>query len=384
MDSGDLSAVYPPALNQAISLDSLLDRFHSRLQEKFTAEFGQPISPGMPLLLSFVRADIQKVQSSVNEGFESIRDTIAEGVESMLRRLDEVLPPTVREPTTTYWLDRPGSIEDGFVGRKQELEAVDQNIKTRRLAVISGGAGSGKSRLAAEYAHRSRMNGFWTTAGNKLDATLTALAPSLGIDIGSRGDEKVAEEVRRALAALPPENLWVIDNLESLEQVNPLLNAAGLRLLITSRDDRSQELSTNQDAFQRLPELDPDTAIQWLATAWGINVDDSALEEIAQLVGCLPLALEMLAIRRGGYGQTPERVRDDLKKARTPIQLEGFREAGGTTIDYPQGVYNAITGTLEMLPPEVRAGISSLGYRADAPMPCYARQPASRVTNWEK
>ncbi len=64
----------------------------------------------------------------------------------------------------SYWLGRPASLDDYFVGREAELRDIADAFKEHRLVVVSGGAATGKSRLAAEYTHRSQLNGFWTTA----------------------------------------------------------------------------------------------------------------------------------------------------------------------------------------------------------------------------
>lgn len=100
----------------------------------------------------------------------------------------------------TSWIGRPASIGKAFLGRKTPMKDLKKVLKKRRVLVLSGGAGTGKSRLAAEYTHSFGARGFWTAAGDNVDRTLAALAPSLGILIEGRSDEEVAGEREVKLA----------------------------------------------------------------------------------------------------------------------------------------------------------------------------------------
>ena len=80
-----------------------------------------------------------------------------------IERIEET--PSLPSISYSYWLGRPATIGDGFVGREAELKAVGRAFEDSRAVVISGNAGSGKSRLATEYAHQAELQGFWTTAG---------------------------------------------------------------------------------------------------------------------------------------------------------------------------------------------------------------------------
>ena len=146
--------------------------------------------------------------------------------------------------------------QQGFYGRQLELEALGSAFKEGRAVILSGGAGSGKSRLASEYSHRADVKGFWTTAEVDVDSTLAGLAPALGVNVEGKDAAEIAGEVQRRLTVLPPEMLWVVDNLTDLEIANGLLNASGsVRLLITTRDSR-RHLLPAAVAFHRVaPEL---------------------------------------------------------------------------------------------------------------------------------
>ena len=273
------------------------------------------------------------------------------------------------KPPISYWVGRPASIEKGFVGRGTELDALAGDFADRRAAVISGGAGCGKSRLAVEHTYSSVERGFWTTAGDNVAQTLAALAQSLGVPLGGRGDDEIAGEVQVSLAALPSDTLSVIDNLGDLGLVNGLLSAAGpVRLLITTRDGRSNLLPCTV-AFQRLDVLESDPAVELLCSHSDCDPNDPDLPEIVEMAGRLPLALEMLAVRLGEPRQTPERLMDELSRAPTPIEFAAFQEVAGATVPRAEGVFATIAGTLAELPEDIREQLSPLGYVADVPVP---------------
>ena len=285
--------------------------------------------------------------------------------------------PSPTFPDANSWIGRPGSLGDAFVGRGAQMKTLRNALKQRRVVVLSGGAGTGKSRLAAEYTHSRGARGFWTAAAGTVDRTLAALAKFLDIPQEGRGDEEVAGEVRRTLPALPDGILWVVDNLGDLGLANGLADAtAPLKLLITTRDARRGLLSPNI-AYQEVRVLDPQSSVALLCSRNECEPDDPALQEIAEAVGHLPLALEMLAVRLGAPLQTPERVLEGLREAPTRIEIEAFKDSAGSTVERPEGVFATVAGTLAGLNAEHRRALEPLGYLADAP----ARLPlASALT----
>ena len=134
------------------------------------------------------------------------------------------------------------------------------STKSRRAAVISGGPGTGKSRLAAECTYDRGGKGFWTDAGSSVSETLAALAPSLDVETGTRSADEIAFDVERALADEAAETLWVIDNLTDLSLVNELLGRAGsVQLLVTTRDARACHTSSSLSEwiiFGQVPEAE--------------------------------------------------------------------------------------------------------------------------------
>lgn len=317
--------------------------------------------------------DLQVVTDIIGTRFTQISRQITEATHEIVETFQREPLNISRLPSVSYWLGLPPSLAENFVGREADLEALAEDFKNHRSVVISGGDGAGKSRLAAEYASRIEATGFWTTAGPNAEQTLSALASSLGVPMGEGRDAETASEVQRSLSELGPETLWVVDNVQDLDLVNELSSVVGpVRLLVTTRDARNSLLPPTF-AFRHIDVLDPDSAIALLGSRRRPGSrqvsSDPPFGEIAELVGRLPLALEMLAVRLGAPRQTPEGILEQLKTAATPIELEAFQDVAGATIPRVEGVYSTIVGTLAELTPEARNQISPLGYADDVPIP---------------
>lgn len=301
----------------------------------------------------------------------NLADIISERMVLLIQQAQSSAP----EPpsSTAYWLGLPPSLDEMFVGRESELATLAGDLENRQIVIISGGPGTGKSRLAAEYASRADVGGFWTTAGVNAMQTLIALADCVGVPVEGVSDEDIAREVQRRLSELPQETIWVIDNVQDLDMVTELSSAvSSIHLLATTRDARSNLLSPAA-AFREIQVLDADPAIALLCSrrrpesTW--DPQDKSLEEIAELVGRLPLALEFIAVRLGVPRQTPDRILGELKTTATPIELQAFQEVAGATIPRVEGLYATLVGTLATLPINVREQLSALGYVADLPIP---------------
>ena len=317
------------------------------------------------------RGDLMEHKGVGFFGLEPSSIAIAPALTRWIAEKQRPAPSTTvaHQMPVSYWLGRPESLGDGLYGREDELGAIASSFAEGRAVVTSGGAGSGKSRLAAEHAHRAKVDGFWAAAGADLASTLAGLAPALGIDVEGKSDDEIAAEVQRGLAGLSPETLWVIDNLEDLEQVNDLLNGSGsVGLLITTRDSR-RHLVPSTVAYHWIEALEPDAAKALLCSRSETSPEDPTVALIANRVGRLPLALEVLAVRLGEPRQSPEGVLEQLDQAPTVLQMQTFEKALGASIPRAEGVFASIRGTLDDLGEQDREALSGLAYVADAPVP---------------
>ena len=295
------------------------------------------------------------------------QDQLAADIRALLARAPRDVGHHESEPI--YWAGRPASIGTSFVGHQEVMADLTRGFATQASVVLAGGAGIGKTRIAAEFAHASGSPGFWTTASTNPEQTLVTLAPSLGIPTDGRTVDDVAAAVQLRLGRLPAGTLWVIDSLPSIDLANALANASGgLHVLITSRDARRHLLGPAVGFIPvEVPKLE--AAVALLGSRRERVADKSVLRDIADEVGRLPLALEVLAARLAAPMVSPEGVLARLRDAQNPLELDEFRRAAATAIPRAESLYATLRLALESLAPATRAGLAVLGYVADAPLP---------------
>ena len=83
-------------------------------------------------------------------------------------------------PAISYWLSRPPSLEGSFVGRSDDMDRLVRDFSDRRVVVVSGGAGTGKSRTNLAIAYLA--GGREAEAMRLFEETLAARERVLGAD----------------------------------------------------------------------------------------------------------------------------------------------------------------------------------------------------------
>ncbi|MFI5955075.1 ATP-binding protein [Cryptosporangium sp. NPDC051539] len=185
----------------------------------------------------------------------------------------------------------PGAVCDEFVGRRDELAAVAESVRSGGLVTITGPPGVGKSRLAAEVARR-----------------LEGLRPIFP----------------RAAEDLPPLGSSTLVVLEQSDAVAALLeDNPGARVLVTT----TRPLGLPGETVHRLGPLPPeDAAALFTARARAVNpgVDTTDLGPVLDALGGLPLSLELAAARCAVLrpAELAERLSDQLALLR-PRHNEG-------------------------------------------------------------
>ena len=193
-------------------------------------------------------------------------------------------------------LQRPDRVEK-FVGRKDELTKLLSSLRPGRIVALSGPAGVGKSTLAAEA--------IWRLAP---DNTPPDLFPD-GIvyhNFYSQPRVDIAlEQIARLLAEIPSPTpydaaeraltnrqvLLVLDGVEQADDLSGLLAVKGnCGVLLTSRQ--------NHNAIAEQYEIGPlplDQAVI-LLQSWKVmrNAEQVAAQVICELIGRLPLGIEMI------------------------------------------------------------------------------------------
>lgn len=235
---------------------------------------------------------------------------------ALRRELDiEPEPQTVRLferiKSAQRWVSLPAETTP-FIGRDAELTELTRRLAdpTCHFITIVGLGGIGKTRLALRLAHRQAnrmLHGaalIDLTAATTTEALFSAIAESLGITLSADLSPR-----RQLLDILrDKELLLVLDNYEQLagladEFLNDLLRVGtDVRLVITSR----QRLNLRGEwvlVLDGLPVDGPASALAlFYETARRVRGDDlmtgqseAAVCRICQMVGGMPLALELAA-----------------------------------------------------------------------------------------
>ncbi len=194
-----------------------------------------------------------------------------------------------------------------LIGRRAELGRVDELLARTdvRLVTLTGMGGAGKTRLAIEAAGRagrSFPDGVWFVAA---ESTSSARELALAIAAAVRCPRTAARSPEEQLSSWlrARELCLVLDNLEqnaaAAELVSALLaGAPKLRVLATSR----ARLALRAEHLVPLEGLERDAAVElWCERARQLRpdlaLDRAVVAEICELVGDLPLALELTSAR---------------------------------------------------------------------------------------
>ncbi|WP_052590047.1 AfsR/SARP family transcriptional regulator [Luteipulveratus mongoliensis] len=203
-----------------------------------------------------------------------------------------------------------------FTGRTTELADLDRLAERTTdaghvvLAVLHGIGGVGKTTLAVHWAHHARerfpdgdvyinLRGYGASTPVGPAVALERLLRAAGVP----GDQVPTEpEERSALwrtTLADRRMLVVLDNARDAAQVRPLLPGSGSMVIVTSRS-RLSGLAAREAAVQlHLDQLSPtdSNALLNRAMTQAVAAEDTALAELAELCGHLPLALVLAAVR---------------------------------------------------------------------------------------
>lgn len=241
--------------------------------------------------------------------------TVESHVSSLLRKLHVVNRRELARVGSSLLGDGDGgprtnlpSRSTSFVGRAEELEALDEATRQHALVTLVGPAGVGKTRLALEAAsqllHRY-AGGTWFVDLADLDRPqLVSRAIAHVLDLVEQPGEALSVTVATALARRPP-TLVILDNCDSvLDEAGDLATSVmalggAASMLATSRE----VLGLVEEFVLPVPplaeaasiELFVDRARRTAPTVVLTDADVDAVARICRQLDHLPLALELAA-----------------------------------------------------------------------------------------
>jgi DNA-binding SARP family transcriptional activator len=197
-----------------------------------------------------------------------------------------------------------------FVGRQDEADSIVDRLTSSAgvpVVTISGPPGAGKTALAVRVAHRVRNkypDGQWYVrldgAGDSQREPLEVLRSLLelaGSEVLTGDVDTLSARLRSLLA--DKQVLILLDDAKDSQQVRPLLpGSRDSAVLVTSRNELAGLSVLDSALGTTVAVLELAEAVELLRAVLGSDRVDRelrAVEELARLCGCLPLALRIAA-----------------------------------------------------------------------------------------
>jgi DNA polymerase III delta prime subunit len=238
--------------------------------------------------------------------------TYGEGEENAQRRLQAEIEATGSAPLVI-----PFSQNEYFVGRKSQLAKLEAklfNDQTTTTLAIVGPGGTGKSQLALEVAHRTRLNNkgcsvFWMDASDRdsLSRSYASVARKLSVPGCNNDQADIKQVVKRCVAAVSARKcLLIYDNVEgtalrpsgsSTREAGDLANFLPLSklcsVIFTTPESDTAEALVPQHVIA-LHELMPNTVLRMLQNRLTTPLSDAEQQNAMHLLSelsHLPLAV---------------------------------------------------------------------------------------------
>jgi tetratricopeptide (TPR) repeat protein len=243
------------------------------------------------------------------------------------------------------WLRQLPGEPAAFTGRERELSAIVGAVgeapvrgSTVVISAIDGMAGVGKSALAVRAAHLLSdrfpdgqlfldLHGYTQGVAPRDPAdALASLLTSLGVPPGRIPNDLDARSAAYRARLAGTRTLILLDNAVAEAQVRPLIPGhGGCLVLITSRRRLKALDAAHSVALDVLPVPDAIALLRTIVEPTRAPVQDPGWQQIADLCGCLPLALRIAAaLIRHRPAWTLGHLADRLREA--PLDLGPFTD----------------------------------------------------------
>ncbi|NLL77074.1 MAG: ATP-binding protein, partial [Clostridiales bacterium] len=200
-----------------------------------------------------------------------------------------------------------------FIGRKEELKAVDKALQEHNPVFITGTAGMGKSELAKTYAKKNEKK-YTNILHLFYDGDLKKCIAHMEFsdDTADMNEEMLFDKHMRILKKLHPDSLIIIDNFNVLPKEDAFFKEfikLNCKILVTSRCNISQYETI------KISEMDADTELVELFYKHcpSAKSSEDVVKEIIQTVGCHTLTVCLSALSLTASGMEPEELLAELK-----------------------------------------------------------------------
>ena len=334
-----------------------------------------PLATQPGKLVTLVKKALRGPTPTLAERLQGVDDDAVKA----LRTGGSVPSPKVLAGCRGFYRAAPRSLKEAFAGRADLLWRIFHTLETRRAGQISlscalhGGAGAGKTQLAAEYLCRYGPTHYpgglvWIDADGDAESLAQQLRQVLhAFDAKApapRSGEDLVAAVEQAVAAVARADavLWIVDNVPQPRADAPMLTLASwcppwrhVSLLCTSHWKGLRPI----DDHIQVDELAMDTAIEMLTRppverAW---LSGQQWARIVEWVGALPLALQTLrASLVEGFADAAELVaRASVEEAAAAVDAQYDAIRGEVVDEHLRGVTGALQVSYAQLATAPRA-----------------------------
>ncbi|MBL7487590.1 toll/interleukin-1 receptor domain-containing protein [Frankia sp. AgW1.1] len=264
-----------------------------------------------------------------------------------------------------------------FVGRDREMTDLRRRFRDERLDVVTqvvqGMGGSGKTRFAAEYAHRFAADYqlVWWISAETPDEIAESF-DELATEFGLPEDVDLVSRARRALRSLrsQPDWLLVFDNVTDPTALARWWPSGNGHVLVTARSRSADALGE----LLSLGDLSEAEAALVLRRRAG-HLTEAAAAPIARALGYLPLAVDQAAAYLAVGRTDPDVYLRLLDRGISHAMPQA-------TFNYPPGVCGSVTLAVDALrtsDPVAHTVAITLSYFAPAPVPLDVLAPLAEA-----